>query len=55
MDELKFVRDLAEKYGVERGDVILRIQYVRLINKELLQRRSCVNWAGFGNKKEDNT
>jgi hypothetical protein len=54
MDELKFVRDLADKYGVGRGDVILRIQYVRRINKELLQRRSHVNWVGFGNKKEGN-
>ena len=35
MDELKFVRDLADKYGVERGDVILRIQYVRRINKAM--------------------
>lgn len=54
MDELKFVNDLADKYSVERGDVILRIQYVRRINKELRQRRSCMNWAGFENKKEDN-
>jgi hypothetical protein len=34
IDELKLVRDLADKYGVERGDVVLRIQYVRRINKE---------------------
>jgi hypothetical protein len=54
MDELKFVKALVDKYGVERGDVILRIQYVRRINKELPQRRSCVNWAVFGNQKEDN-
>jgi hypothetical protein len=33
MDELQFVRDLATRYGVERGDIVQRIQNVRRIKK----------------------
>lgn len=33
LDELKFVKKLSEKYQVTNYDVILRIQYVRRINK----------------------
>lgn len=32
IDELKFVRDLSQKYNVERDDIINRIQDVRRIN-----------------------
>ena len=35
MDELKFVKELAEKYNVKKGQVITRIQHVRRINNEL--------------------
>ena len=35
MDELKFVQGLADKYQVNRGDVITRIQYVRRINNAI--------------------
>lgn len=34
MDEIKFVKDLSNKYNVSKNDVILRIQYVRRINKQ---------------------
>ena len=34
IDELKFVKDLSNKYNVSKNDVILRIQYVRRINKK---------------------
>ena len=33
MDAVKFVSGLAKKYDVKREDVILRIQYVRRINR----------------------
>ena len=33
MDAVKFVNELAKKYDVKRNDVILRIQYVRRINR----------------------
>lgn len=33
-DELKFIKELSEKYEVTDYDVILRIQYVRRINKK---------------------
>ena len=35
MDELKFVKELAEKYNVKKGQVITRIQHVRRINNKL--------------------
>ena len=34
IDELKFVKDLSEKYNVTKHDVILRIQHVRRINNK---------------------
>ena len=33
MDAIKFASDLAKKYKVKKEDVILRIQYVRRINR----------------------
>ena len=35
IDELTFVKELAEKYNVKKGQVITRIQHVRRINSEL--------------------
>ena len=41
LDEIKFVKDLSNKYNVSKNDVILRIQYVRRINNK---RKELEKW-----------